>query len=304
MSGMGNLLYLVILLALGNISFRLPVFPENTPRVLNLFVIYISFPATILLQINKINIQADLMVLALVPWMLIFLSMFAVGLISKFLQWDKKLTGAVLLSVALGNTAFFGYPAVSAFFGEQSIGYAILYDQLGSFIALATFGTIVVSIYGTAQKISFKIVIFKIIGFPPFIALVVGIILMKIPIPGMMLKMLEGLSATLVPLAIFSVGAQLKFRQPLSNIKPICIAIFLKMILSPIIAILVLISMGVQGSVFHIAVFQAGMPSMVMAGVLAATGNLRSDVANAVIGYGILFSFITLPILYYIVINF
>jgi len=301
---MGNLLYLVILLALGNISRRLPVFPENTPNVVNLFVIYISFPATILLQINKIDIQADLMVLALVPWILVFLSILSVGLISKFLQWDKKLTGAVLLSVALGNTAFFGYPAVSAFFGEQSLGYAIIYDQLGSFIALATFGTIVVSIYGTSQKISFKTVLLKIVGFPPFIALIAGIFLVKTPVSGMMLKMLEGLSATLVPLAIFSVGAQLKFRQPSTNIKPICIAIFLKMILSPMIAFFILMFMGIQGTVFHISVFQAGMPSMVMAGVLAATGNLRSDVTNAVIGYGILFSFITLPILYYVLISF
>lgn len=46
------------------------------------------------------------------------------------------------------------------------------------------------------------------------------------------------------------------------------------------------------------AIFEAAMPSMVMAGILAAAGNLRADIANAAIGYGILFSFVTLPLIY------
>jgi hypothetical protein len=37
---MGNLLYLFILLVLGKFSRQLSVFPENTPQILNLFVIY------------------------------------------------------------------------------------------------------------------------------------------------------------------------------------------------------------------------------------------------------------------------
>jgi len=301
---MENLLYLVILLALGNISRRVPAFPDNTPNVLNQFVIYISFPATVLLKINGIDIRADLMILAMMPWMLVFLSIFFVRMISKSLNWDGRLTGAVMLAVALGNTSFFGFPVITAFFGEDSLGYAIIYDQLGTFIALATFGTIVVSVYGSSQKVSCKAILLKIIGFPPFIALVAGFLLMNVSFPEMLTTILEGLSATLVPLVTFSVGAQLKFRQPLSNITPIFITIFLKMIISPLIVFLVLLFTGIHGQVFQISVFEAAMPSMVMAGVLASAGNLKAEVANAAIGYGIIFSFVTLPVFYYILINF
>jgi len=296
---MENLLYLVVLLALGKLSCRFQVFPENTPHVLNQFVIYLSFPATVLLKMNGIDIKADLWVLALIPWVLVFFSILVVRTLSRFLQWEKKLTGAVMLSVALGNTSFFGFPAVSAFFGADSLVYAIIYDQLGTFLALATFGTVVVSVYGTSSTVSVKQIALKVVFFPPFMALLAGILLMKVTFPMTMIKMLEGLSATLVPLVIFSVGAQLKFKQPWSNIKPIGITLFLKMILSPLVAFFILIAMGINGPVFHISVFEAGMPSMVMAGVLATAGNLKADVANAAIGYGILLSFITLPILYY-----
>jgi hypothetical protein len=71
-----------------------------------------------------------------------------------------------------------------------------------------------------------------------------------------------------------------------------------------VIAFFILMSMGISGPVVHISVFMAAMPSMVMSGVLAATGNLKADVANAAIGYGILFSFITLPMIYYIIVKF
>ncbi len=295
---MENLFYLILLLFLGNISRKLSIFPENTPNVLNQFVIYLSFPATVLLKINGITIKTDLLVLGLIPWVLVFISVFLVKHISAYLNWDKKMTGAVMLSVALGNTSFFGFPAVAAFFGEEFLGYAIIYDQLGSFIALATFGTIAVSIYGSSQKVTIKPILSKIIGFPPFIALIIGLILTKTVYPLIVTKTLQGLSATLVPLVIFSVGTQLRLKQPVNNIKPILITLLIKMILFPAAAMLVLIVLSVKGPVYQISVFQAAMPPMVMSGVLASAGNLRADVSNAAIGYGILLSFITLPVLY------
>jgi predicted permease len=295
---MDNLVYLILLLVLGNIARRLPVFPENTPQVLNQFVIWISFPATVLLKLNGLVFDTSLLALVLVPWVLVFLSAGGVVFISKTLGWDRPLTGAVMLAVALGNTSFFGYPIVVTFLGEQNLKYAILYDQLGSFLALATFGTIVMSVYGNSQQVSFKIILLRIVSFPPFTGLVLGLLLSRVPIPATPFFVLKGLASTLIPLVTFSVGAQLKFRQPLSNITPILITMGLKMIASPIIALVLLLVLGISGPVFQVGVFEAAMPSMVMSGVLAAAGNLRADVANAAIGYGILFSFVTLPLIY------
>lgn len=295
---MDNFVYLLLLLSLGKLSTMLPVFPGNTAQVLNQYVIWISFPATVLLKLNGLSFDASLLVLVLVPWILVFLSVGGVILISKRLGWDRKLTGGVMLSVALGNTSFYGFPVIAGFLGEQNLKYAILYDQLGSFLAVATFGTIVMSVYGNSTRVSVKIILLRIISFPPFSALVVGLLLARIPIPATPLFVLKGLSATLIPLVIFSVGAQLKFRQPLSNIPPILITMGLKMIVSPLIAFGILVALGISGSLLKVAVLEAAMPSMVMAGILAAAGNLRADVANAAIGYGILFSFVTLPLIH------
>jgi hypothetical protein len=42
-----------------------------------------------------------------------------------------------------------GNPYGQAFFGDQCIPYAQLYDQLGSFLALATYGSLILAVYGT-----------------------------------------------------------------------------------------------------------------------------------------------------------
>lgn len=110
---MDNLVYLALVLVLGKLSQKR--FPPNTSQVLNHYVIWISFPATVLLKLNGLEFDAGLLVLALVPWALVFMSLGLVILISRGLGWDHALTGGVILAVALGNTSFFGFPAVTAF---------------------------------------------------------------------------------------------------------------------------------------------------------------------------------------------
>jgi predicted permease len=292
---MENLLYLFILLALGKVSRRLPAFPENTPQILNLFVIYFSFPATVLLKTKNLDLGPDLAVLALTPWALMLVSVLGVTLIARYRRWDRKTTGTVMLCTGLGNTSFLGFPAVVAFFGEDALSYAIIYDQLGTFLGLAIFGTLVVSVYGTSTRPSVKHIFLNIIGFPPFLALTASLCLMKVTYPLPVIKLLEGVSATMIPLVMFSIGAQLRLRQPFSNVKPISVILFLKMMAFPLAVFFCLAAMKIRGPVLHISVFEAAMPSMVMSGVLAQSGHLNAEVANAAIGYGLVLSFITLP---------
>ncbi len=298
---MSNLIFLVLLMALGKLSQRIPAFPDNTSQVLNQFVIYLSLPATILLKIGSIEFVPSLAVLALVPWCHVLVTVGLVVLLSKIFKWDNELTGAVMLAAALGNTSFLGFPAVASFFGDQFLGYAIIYDQFGSFLAVAIFGTIVLSVYGRSEKITVRQVMVKIVTFPPFIALILGVVLHDTRLPDMIHKMLQSLSVTLVPVVIFSVGAMIKFRQPKTNINPILFIMAFKMVISPVIIVLLLSLTDIRGMIFNITVFEAGMPPMVMAGILAAAGKLKHEVATAAIGYGMILSFVTLPVLYFII---
>ena len=149
---MENFLITITFLLIGMALKRLPDFPDETGNILNLFVIYISLPALVLLKIPELVFSRDLLVPALMPWGMLLFSFVLIQILSRLLKWERATTGCLLLLIPLGNTSFLGIPMVKAFFGDNAIPYALLYDQLGSFLALATYGSLILAFYGTGKS--------------------------------------------------------------------------------------------------------------------------------------------------------
>lgn len=298
---MENFFVTIVCLLIGMAIRRLSDFHEQTGSVLNLFVIYISLPALVLLKIPDLVFSGNLLVPALMPWVMLFLSGFTVLLLSKILKWDRASTGCLLLLIPLGNTSFLGIPMVKAFFGDQAIPYAVLYDQLGSFLALAIYGSLILAFYGSADRQpTLSIIIKKITAFPPFIALIIAFLLKDIPYPSIFVSLLNMLSATLVPLVMISVGYNLTLRLKKEAISQLCIGLVIKLIAAPIAALLLCKMAGLSGEAVQVSIFESGMPPMVSAGALAILANLSPELTAALVGIGIVLSFVTLPFLYQI----
>lgn len=296
---MENFVITLSLLLIGMALKRLPRIPDETGNVLNLFVIYISLPALVLLKIPELEFSKDLLVPAVVPWGMLLLSSALVLLLSKMLKWNRPVTGCLLLLVPLGNTSFLGIPMVKAFFGENAIPYALLYDQLGSFLALATYGSLILALYGTGDdKPTVKSVVKKVISFPPFIALILAFIFRIFTYPPIAVNLLKMLAATLVPLVMIAVGYQLTLRLSRDVTFQLSIGLFIKLIAAPIVALFICKVFGLEGEVVQVSVFEAGMPPMVSAGALAILANLSPALTAALVGIGIVLSFATLPLLY------
>lgn len=286
-------------LLLGMLIKQCKTFPVDTGKVLNLFVIYISLPALILLQIPKLDFSADLLVPALMPWAMLLFSAVLILILARLLQWDRATTGCLLLLVPLGNTSFLGIPMVQAFFGDQAIAYALLYDQLGSFLALTSYGSLILALYGSGdQRPTMMTVVKKALVFPPFMALVLALSFKFFSYPPLAVHLLTILAATLVPLVMIAVGFQMTLRLDKKVISPLSIGLAIKLIIAPLTAWLVCQTVGLQGEAVEVAIFEAGMPPMVSAGALAISANLSPALTAALVGLGIIVSFATLPILY------
>ena len=149
---MENFIITITFLLIGMLIKRLPNFPDETGTALNLFVIYISLPALVLLKIPELAFSQDLLVPAIMPWGMLLFSSTLILVLSKLFHWDRPTTGCLLLIIPLGNTSFLGIPMVKAFFGEEALSYALIYDQLGSFLALATYGSLILALYGTGNN--------------------------------------------------------------------------------------------------------------------------------------------------------
>ena len=298
---MENFIIIICYLIIGMVLRRAPKFPKESANVLNLFVIYVSLPALILLKVPELTFSKQLLVPTLMPWGMLLFSAVLVLILSRIMGWDKSITGALLLLVPLGNTSFLGIPMVKVFFGESGIPYAVLYDQLGSFLALATYGTVILAYYGGDEKPEFKSIVWRTITFPPFITLLLAILVLKdfsYSYPAAIKTLLVSLAATLVPIVMVAIGFQLHLKLSPSVIKPLCAGLLIKLVVAPAIALLMCAVLNLDSLAARVSIFEAGMPPMVSAGALAIIAGLSPRLTAALVGFGVIISFVTLPVLY------
>ncbi len=296
---MNNFIIIISYLLIGIFVRRLPQFPKETGNVLNLFVIYVSLPALVLLKIPELTFSENILIPVVMPWFMLVTSAGIVLLLSKILKFKREITGTLLLMVPLGNTSFLGIPMVKAFFNEQAVSYAILYDQLGSFLALATYGSLIIAIYGHSIKPpTVKSVAKKVATFPPFIILILALLLRPFQYPAVLTEILNSLTATLVPVVMVAVGYQLTLRLEKKIALPLCLGLTLKLIVAPAIALTACKILDLKGQGAQVSIFEAGMPPMVSAGALAILAKLSPPLTAAMVGLGIILSFLTLPIIF------
>lgn len=281
---------------IGLLLRRMRVLPENAPVVLNTYVLYVALPALILKNIPLLSFSSALYIPVLTPWILLVCVILLTLALARFFKWSREVTGALLIILPLGNTSFLGFPMTEALFGKDGMPYAVVYDQLGSFIALTTYATIVAALYSPKVSTpSVRMVCLKILSFPSFIALLLGLVIRDMAWPGFMHSLINGLAATLVPVVMIAVGFQLHFRFSRSELNPMVAALSIKLMLMPLVAWLIWKSVGESGLVVDISIFQAAMPPMISAGALAIMAGLAPRLVSGVIGFGILFSLLTLP---------
>ena len=95
---------------------------------------------------------------------------------------------------------------IQTFYGSQYLGLGILIDQVGSYFVLSTLGILVASYYSAVQAVSARAIARKILLFTPFQAFVLALVLMPVAYPQWLDDLFQRLGATLIPIALVSVG--------------------------------------------------------------------------------------------------
>ncbi len=290
---MENFILIIIAIAIGYFFQKIKLFPKDTPTALNQFVIYISLPALILLEIPTLEFSKETMIPMIMAWSIMTISAILTFFASKLFKFTKEVTGALMLVTVLGNTSFLGIPLIEAYYGKEATAYILVYDQLGTFIVLATYATFIVSIYSSTEKLNLKMVGIKVITFPPLISLILALFLMDVTYPKELTNILSIFAATIIPLVLVALGLQLQFTMPKEDIKPFGVSLGIKLIIAPLIALFIAYLMSWDGLSTKVSILEAGMPSMISAGAMASMAGLAPRLSTAIVGYGIIFSFIT-----------
>lgn len=291
---MNNLILLILCFVAGMLLRHSRRMPDNAPATLNSFIIHVSLPALTLLYIHDLRLSGNVLLIAAMAWLVFGLSAGFFWLIGRWLELPRATVGALIVVGGLGNTSFFGLPMVEAYYGEAGLSAAIVADQLGSFLALSILGITVAGIYSTGRPTAAEI-IKRIALFPPFIALVVAFALIPLEYAPWFGALLKRLGDTLAPLALLSVGMQLRLGHVAEHKRTLALGLGFKLLLAPLAIYLLYVQLlGAQGQAIQVTLFEAAMPPMITAAIVASEHDLDPPLANLLVAVGLLVSFITL----------
>lgn len=299
---MANFGLILLCLALGQLLKRTKKFPPNAPSVLNSFIMTISLPAVALLNLHEITFSRDLFFPVSMAWILFLAGcVFFLGLRKAF-GWTRGTAGALILTGGLGNTSFVGFPLLVALYGPEALRIGVLTDQPGSFLVLSSLGVLAASIL-SSREASLASLPGKILRFPPFMAMLAAFALHPWTYPAALKEILEKLSATLIPLALVSVGMQLRLSPALirKHAPQLVSGLLFKLLIGPaLICALFVAVLGAHGPDIQITIVQSAMAPMITGAILADDYGLEPELANLMIGAGIPLSLLTVPLWAYL----
>lgn len=293
---MVQILLIPAFLLIGILLQKFQSLPPNLTQFLNNYLIYIVLPALALKYLPFIDLRIELALPVASAWISFGLSWFIFGTLGKYFRWRNSLTGCLIITAGLANTSFVGIPIVRALYGQNAVKIALLIDQGGSFIIVSSLAVIVASVFSEGKKRK-RDITKKILTFPPFIFFILAIImnLAKVKTHDIFSLPLEIIALSLTPVALTSVGLQVKINWQAIRNPFLWAGLGYKLLLIPLI-ILVLFKyfFQLEGLLLQVTVIEAAMAPMITGSIIAISHQLEPKLASLLVGVGIPLSFITI----------
>jgi predicted permease len=243
-----------------------------------------------------VTLDPGLFYAALMPWLLFAASALLFWVVGRTLGLPRGTVGALAVVGGLGNTSFIGLPMIEAFYGAPGMSTGIVVDQLGTYLVLSTVGIILICFYSEGS-ITGREIARRIVTFPPLIALVIATALMPVDYPPWAASVLGRIGGTLAPLALVSVGLQLKLGDLPGNKASLAMGIGYKLVLGPLLILLFYaVGLGMRGPITEVTLFEAGMAPQIGGAIVAIQYGLNAPLISLMAGVGTVLSFVTLPL--------
>lgn len=270
--------------------------PPGLVSGISWFAINIALPALAMHLGAGLRIEPSLGFLVASQWLLFVCAWMLVAAVGRALGWSPLRTGALVIVAGLGNTAFMGYPLIEALRGREALPYAVVVDQAGSFVVFATLGIVVTAIY-TGRKVDAWTVAKRALTFPGFVGFAIGVVAgLTVGLWSPLDVALERVGMTLTPLAVFSVGVQLKLGAVRGEWAAVFTTLGWKLVAAPLMILGLGMLLGVSPMVLDIAVLQSAMAPMISSVLFAEQEGLEGGLATAILGVGMIVSLATVPL--------
>lgn len=300
---MGQLLLVFVCLGLGALLRRTGRLPAEAPAALNAYVTHVALPALTLVGAHDALrggvLGAEAAAAVAMAWLQFLAALGFFVAVGRRAGWPRETTGALVLTAGLSNTSFVGFPLLEALYGPEALRVGVLNDQPGSFLLVATLGVATAAAFAPgAKRLTPRAALGRLAAFPPVWAFVAAALLTPFDYPPALRTPLERLAATLVPVALVSVGAQLRLDAGALRAERgrLVLGLAFKLALAPaLLTLLFVFLLKLRGFVVRVTLVEAAMAPMVTGALLVAEYGLDRRLANLLLALGIPLSLVTVP---------
>lgn len=296
-----NFVLIAVCIIAGMIFKSTKTIHPDAHKGINTWVLYLALPAVSFKYLPKVQWSLEMLFPILSTILIAVGSSILVLFYSRIKNYSRRSRSTMELASGYSNTSFIGFPLIAAFYGEQYLSIAIICDQT-MFLMLSTMGIITALKGGSKSgKISSIFILKRLFTFPPFLGCISALILSQFFNLDFAEPLFDKLAATVAPLALFSVGLQLKFNGWRKLIPQISTSMLYKLILAPLCVLVLALVFDIKEDIAKISIFEAAMPTVITSSIIAEQFRLNTKLINLIIGISILVGFVTTGIWFEII---
>lgn len=286
---------LAILMAVGYIGTKKNIINESISKGMTQILTAIALPSLILSSFNM-SYSKDTLRWVLLIFVYSLGAHFLTILIAKlfFIKYPKGKSAVLRFGTIFPNSGFMGLPLIFELFGQEAVLYASIF-MIPYHTLIWTYGE------GILSKEKSESPIKKLASTPALIAVLLGtlIFIFKIQLPYVVSKPLSMLSALTSPLSMLILGekiTKLKFKEIIVD-KDIYYGCFVRLIASPIIALVILKVINAPELLTNIVVTMQSLPSAILLVVLTQKHDGEIELASKFTIVSHIVSILTIPLI-------
>ncbi len=209
-------------------------------------------------------------------------------------KYQGGLASAFVITTILLNNGNYGLPLNLFAFGETGFAYALVLFMFNAMIGGAI--SIYLAIRGQDGGLA---ALRRTVVQPIILAMILGVFsrFTHIAPTGSLLDMIDMTGRAAIPVFLLVLGMSLAQTNVRANLRPVLRLTALRMVVSPVLALIIAFLVGLSGVAYSVAVMQASMPTAVNSIVITSEFDAAPDFTAGAVLMTTLASLVTLPIL-------
>jgi predicted permease len=263
-------------------------------RPLSQSTLYFFSPVLVFVSALDAKFSGEYASIALFGLIITALTGFITWISVKMARFDRVTAAGFSLGTMLVNSGNYGLPLILFAYGRSGLTYATFYFS----VTMLLLQSIAVFIAARGRSHT-RQALLSVLKMPILYAVVAGVACnqMSIAIPDPLWKALNVASGAAIPVMLIVLGIQLSHVKIEKNQWTIGLAVFIRLILTPLISFPLALLLHLKGVPRAVCIIEASMPTAVFASIVAVEFDVKPELVTGIISVSTFISILTLTIL-------